>query len=185
MRDKMFSFSMFFLSFFPLWLSVLFIDITKCIENSLHLWTERIGIGCIILFSIICFVITKNELKTSFKGFNKQKVISAKEKKTITSEYLLSYILPLFAFNFTLWNEVVLFLIFFFTLGYLCIRHNHFSVNIILEIFGYRVYDCQIVNEDGIQMEYEVISRRKLNACIGEEIPLRALNNDYKLDNNK
>lgn len=43
----------------------------------------------------------------------------------ITAEYLLSYILPLFAFDFTKWDEVVKFLIFFLTFSYLCIRHGH------------------------------------------------------------
>ena len=33
----------------------------------------------------------------------------AKESKTITAEFLLSYILPLFAFDFTQWDEVVKF----------------------------------------------------------------------------
>mgnify|MGYP000320977530 FL=1 len=60
----------------------------------------------------------------------------------ITAEYLLSYILPLFAFDFTKWDEVVKFLIFFLTFGYLCIKHNSFSVNIVLELLGYKMYDC-------------------------------------------
>lgn len=100
----------------------------------------------------------------------------------MTAEYLLSYILPLFAFDFTVWNGVVLFLIFFTTLGFLCIKHNYFSVNIILEIAEFRFYNCILKNEDGIESEQIIISRRRLTGCIGEELYLKALNNEYKLD---
>ncbi|MBQ1502206.1 MAG: hypothetical protein IIZ45_06305, partial [Firmicutes bacterium] len=37
------------------------------------------------------------------EGTTPHKVLSATEEKTITAEYLLSYILPLFAFDFTQW----------------------------------------------------------------------------------
>ena len=42
-----------------------------------------------------------------------RKVISAQEEKTITAEFLLSYILPLFTFDFRTWDGVFLFLIFY------------------------------------------------------------------------
>ena len=105
-----------------------------------------------------------------------------KEEKTITAEYLLSYILPLFAFDFTLWSDVILFLIFFFSHGFLCIKHNHFSVNIVLELMGFGFYICVFKNEDGIEMEQLIISRRRLMGCIGEAIYLKPLNNEYRLD---
>lgn len=182
MRKKMFTFSLFFLSFIPLWISILFIDIKSCFENSTELYTEKIGIGLIVVFSILCFINVKIDLKASSKGATPQRLKSAKEKKTITAEYLLSYILPLFAFDFTHWDQVVLFLIFFFLLGYLCIRHNHFSVNIVLEITGYRTYDCMVLNEDGIEIECEIISSKKLNGNIGNTILLKSINNEYKLN---
>lgn len=68
------------------------------------------------------------------------------------AEYLLSYILPLFAFDFTVWNGVVLFLIFFTILGFLCIKHNYFSVNIILEMAEFRFYNCI---DNVFDMDYE------------------------------
>ena len=107
---------------------------------------------------------------------------SVLEDKTITTEYLLSYILPLFAFDFTQWSQVVLFLIFFITLGYLCIRHNYFSVNMVLELLNYKIYSCGLENEDGVSVEYKVISHRTLNPCIGESIFLKSINNETKFD---
>lgn len=181
--SKLFSFSLYYISFAPLWLSVLFIDLKSCIENSENLWTEKISIGCILIFAIVCLIVLLIELHTNDKESAVPQILKqAKEEKNITAEYLLSYILPLFAFDFTTWNGVILFLIFFFTLGFLCIKHNYFSVNIVLELANFRFYTCTFKNEDGIETEQTVISRRKLTGCIGEEVYLKSLNNEFKFD---
>ena len=52
--SKLFSFSLYYISFAPLWISVLFIDIKSCIENSSDLWTEKISIGVILVSALIC-----------------------------------------------------------------------------------------------------------------------------------
>ena len=46
--SKLFSFSLYYISFAPLWISVLFIDIKSCIENSSDLWTEKIFIALLM-----------------------------------------------------------------------------------------------------------------------------------------
>lgn len=98
---------------------------------------------------------------------------------------MLSYILPLFAFDFTLWNQVVLFLVFFVTLGYLCVRHNYYSVNIVLEIVGYRFFQCNMCNSDNVTTERLIISKQRLNELVGTDIYVTALNNEYNLDVSK
>ena len=45
----LFSCSMFFLSFTPLWTSIIFIDVVSILTNEHNLWTERISIFCIVL----------------------------------------------------------------------------------------------------------------------------------------
>lgn len=181
--SKLFSFSLYYISFAPLWLSILFIDIKSYVENSNNLWTEKISIVCIIICTLICLIVLSIELRSNGKESTIPEILKqAKEEKTITAEYLLSYILPLFAFDFTAWNGVVLFLIFFITLGFLCIKHNYFSVNIVLEIAKFRFYNCILKNEDGIETEQIIISRRRLTGCIGEELYLKFLNNEYKFD---
>ena len=77
---------------------------------------------------------------------------------------------------------MLLFLIFFLTLGFLCIRHNYFSVNIILEVVNFRFYNCKVENDDGVIIEQRIISHRRLSGCIGDTLYLKALNNEYKLD---
>lgn len=137
----------------------------------------------LLLLVVLCFFLEINrKLRKGKEGTQPNIIIEAKEEKTITTEYLLSYILPLFAFDFTQWDGVVLFLLFFIVLGFLCIRHNNFYLNIILEIVNYRFYSCKCINEDGQKTMLIIISCRKLNNCIGDEIYLKALNNELKLD---
>ena len=83
------------------------------------------------------------------------------EEKIISTEFLLSYVLPLFAFDFTKWDQVILFLIFYITMSFLCIRHNHFSVNIVLEFLHYRFYNCVIENDDKIRIDTKIISKNR------------------------
>ena len=184
--SRIFSLSLYHTSFAPLWISILFIDIKSCIENPSNLWTEYISIGCILISCLIALIVLLIALCTNGKeGASPHKVVSAIEEKTITAEYLLSYILPLFAFDFTQWSQVVLFLIFYLTLGFLCIRHNYFSVNIVLEVVNFRFYSCTTENEDGELLEQRILSHRRLNGCVGEMLYLKSLNNEYKLDINQ
>ena len=181
--SKLFFFSLYFTSFTPLWLSVLFIDIKSCIENSQSTVIEFYSIIVILIIWLISILIIIMVLFSKYEeGTTRFILNSVKEEKSIASEYLLSYILPLFAFDFTKWDSVILFLIFFVTLAFLCIRHNYFSVNIVLKILKYQVYTCEIENDDQIRITTSIISRKNLMAKKGEEIRLKALNNEYKLD---
>lgn len=181
--SKLFLLSLYHTSFAPLWISILFIDVKSWIEKPSNTYTESISIICILISCFIALLVLIGALCTNSRvGTTVYEVISAKEEKTITAEYLLSYILPLFAFDFTKWDQVVLFLIFYFILCFLCLRHNYFSINIVLEAANYRFYSCSLKNEDNIVSEQKVISRRLLNGYIGESIYLKPLNNEYRLD---
>jgi len=181
--SKFVSSCLYFTSFLPLWISILFIDIKSCLENRECLQIEKLSIFIIFLANIISIVVVCLVLfRNSKEGSTRYVIINATEDKTITSEYLLSYILPLFAFDFTKWDQVILFLIFFLTLGFLCIRHNHFSVNIWLEILNFKIFICELEGEDQFIIQKKVISHRTLNAQKGEFIYLKSLNNEIKLE---
>lgn len=180
---RLFPFSLYFLSFMPLWISIVFIDFLSIIETDTSKITEYISIGCIVLMLILSISIVVRELcRVGKEGSKVQTIRFAREEKAITVEYLLSYVLPLFAFDFTLWKQVVLFLIFFVTLGYLCIRHNYYSANIILELAGYRFYWCIVENSDKVETKQLIISKQRLNNQKGSTIYVLAINNDYGLD---
>lgn len=176
------SFSMYFLSFVPLWITILFIDIKSLIDGDGEKWTEIISISGVIFGVLVSLII----LFIKFFVIDDEKYMltlqEAKENKTITAEFLLSYILPLFAFDFTQWDEVVKFLIFFLIFGFLCIRHNIFSVNIILELMHYRMYECSLTNADDKEVERIIISKNILATSRGKKINVKILNNVYWLD---
>ncbi len=171
-------FCIFFLSFFPLWISVLFIDIKSICDGNPNIWTEIISICLILLVSVISLIVLMHELNPK-NADNRQEyiIVSAKEEKTISAEYLLSYILPLFAFDFTTWDKVVLFLVFFLCFAFLSIRHNYFSVNVLLELLGHRFYACELKNSDNATIKKTVVCREILLAQIGGSISARAINN--------
>ena len=181
--SKLFLLSLYHTSLFPLWISILFIDFKSILEKRPYLVTESVSI--ILILASVCFsslIICISLRNRNEGGVIPQTLISVSEEKSITAEYLLSYILPLLAFDFTRWDQTVLFLIFYMTLGFLCIRHNLFSVNIMLELSQFKFYNCELVNEDGRKTKQTVISKRQLSECLGETIYLRSLNNEYKLD---
>lgn len=179
--SKFFAFNMFFLSFSPLWVSILFVDLKSIfIDKNESIITEIILIALIILLWLISFIVLCSHLhKTNNINSEYYTIKEAREGKTITSDFFLSYILPLFAFEFTQWDGVVEFLIFFCVLAFLCIRHNHFSVNIVLELMNYKMYECVLQNSDDQEIERIVISKESLTVCKGKGITVKHINNDF------
>ena len=177
------SLSLYHTSFLPLWISVLFIDIKSIVEQIPHLTTEIASLLCIAISLPICIFVLCIAIHTKRREeAPPQTLVSVKEEKRVIAEYLLSYILPFFAFDFTRWDQVIPFLIFYLTLGFLYIRHNYLSVNIVLEIAGFRLYRCNLKDDDGIVTEQIIISHRCLNNALGNKLYLSSLNNEYKLD---
>lgn len=181
--SKLLSISLYYVSFLPLWISILFIDVLSLLKKESCVKTELISMCCILIAMCVSItVIYRAFHRRGKEGSTKHTIKTAKEEKTISAEYLLSYILPLFAFDFTLWEQVVLFLIFFTTLGYLCVKHNHHSINILLEIAGFRFYECDLKNNDEVVTNRLIMSKQRLNELKGMDIYIAALNNDYSLD---
>lgn len=177
-----FSASLYFISFLPLWISIFFMDAFSISQSNADITTEIISIICILIALMISLIIVYREIhKRGKEGAVLYTLVVAKEEKLITAEYLCSYILPLLAFDFTLWNQVVLFLIFFGALGYLCVRHNYYSINLALEAAGYRLYHCCLMNSDSIVAEKLVLSKQRLNESVSSNLYISALNNDYNL----
>lgn len=177
-------FSMFFLSFLPLWVSIIFIDIKSMYTECTAIYTEKFSIAIILIIIFISMLLLRFSLNVHHKKNNAQKYYleNVEEEKSISSEFLLSYVLPLFTFDFTKWDGIFLFLIFFFFLAFLCIKHHYFSVNIYLECMGYSFYRCELSNEDGIKVNKVILSRENLRVHNNEYILLRSLNNEYSLD---
>lgn len=181
--SKLFVFCLYYTSLIPLWISILIVDFRALYENGENIYTVGISAACIMLLGVISAIVLFRSLRyRGMEGTTVYYLVDLQEEKSLTAEYLLTYILPLSAFDFTKWEQVVLFLIFFATVAFLYIRHDYFSVNIILEIVGYRFYSCKLETEDKVEVSRKVISRRRLNNCVGDTLRLKALNNDYGFD---
>lgn len=177
-----FQWSMYYLSFAPLWVCVLFMNAMSLIHGTSSPWTERISILLIPTMFIIAFAVMKRHLKPNKSGSQKFGLETSSEEKLLTAEFLAAFILPLFAFDFTSWEGIALFSIFFFVFGWLCYRHNYFCTNIVLDISGYRIYDCGLVDSNDVEVRKKIISKRNLTMCTGTYIFAKGLNNDYSFD---
>lgn len=187
--SKLLVFSLFVTSFLPLWVSIIIFEIVSIHKKyslnyiAENVTTELVMIIAIILLNIVFVSVLMYGLKNAGKTASEElKLVKAKEDKTISAEYLLSYILPLIAFDFAKWDSIILFTVFFITLAFVCLRHNHISLNILLEIMGYSQYDCVLKKEDvRLETERKVISKVYLNSRLDNIVKVSNLNNEMCL----
>lgn len=179
--DFLFKVSIYFLSYFIVWISVIFIDLKSIfIDKNFTTITEWISLGCIFLLTVISWKIVSWFSKSTTKSqLRTYQIDRAAEKKDISVEFILSTALPMISFDFTIWSQVILFLIFFISIGILSIRHNIFWINIYFEIKGYRVFDTMLLNNENKKFRTLIISKQYLPNFIGKDINLKAINNQY------
>ena len=177
------SFSYLFLSYLPLWLSILIIDIKNMAERQTSLVTEKCSVIAICLVCSLSMLNLIVEYKRQKQfGSITYMIDTLHEEKSIASEYLLTYILPLSAFNFTLGYQTLLFLLFFLTVTCLSLRHNRFSANIFLEFLGYRFFVCDLKDKNGVTVSKTVISRTRLQNKRKQNIKVCSINNECVIE---
>lgn len=191
--DKTFKWHLFFTSFIPLWISIIVIDIWNIVEwliekidnevsffgNLLSLlcgnWLLLLTLLVLIVLLIISITSLNKFLKIKIKEKKKPscKIIEAKHSTHLTADFILSYILPMVAFDFTECLSVVLFVIYFVVLAFICIRNNNVYVNFYFEARKYKMYICKLeCIRANANVQYEeclVISRSDLDSEIGKE----------------
>lgn len=155
---------MFITSFIPLWLSILVFNVWGIVSNIYENMCKNSGfveildfifktntlevisiiiiliINCVSIVSINIFLKDKNSLEIKPSG----KIIEVKRSNKLSSEFLLAYILPMIAFDFSDLRKIILFIIYFLVLAILCVRNNNVYTNILLEFKGYKMYECDI-----------------------------------------
>ena len=183
---RLFKYAMFFTAFIPLWITILFLDIMSITdETNNYIGSEVVGIGCIAIGLFLSAIIIFCSMRgVRSQNYTKYKILSAEQEKGITSEFLLSYILPLFAFDFTRWVSVFEFLIYFVILAFLCVRNNNVYANLLFEIKRYKFYTCEmqwVAEPDTTPISMMVISKKPLTAHKGNTIEVAALNKPFYL----
>lgn len=177
------TFCLLFTSYTPLWLSILFIDIKSIVETPCYVTTEWISITIIIFLLIVSFsvlVTTVSSAKHDPQTLKKYQLVEIQKQKSVTVEFILAFIVPLIAFDFTRWDGALLFTFLFCILSFLCMKHSFISVNILLEIAGYRYFTCKLV-ENKNTVEKVVISKSSLPCMNGKEILIKKINNEYAI----
>lgn len=189
-----FKWDMFITSFMPLWFSIVFMDTWDFIHRLIEVWDTNnsvfsnlkkcmidnlillISVLTILVFVCISILGVNSFLKICSNPRNrpKGKIITAKKANKLSSEFLLAYILPMIAFDFTDLKCLILFVVYLFVLAYLCIRNNNIYTNIWLEFKGYKMYDCDIecrvTNDTEIYADSLIISKYDLTQSINNSI---------------
>lgn len=171
---RKFRWDMFVTSFIPLWFSIIVFNVWKIVENSIDAWNKKnkyvdnivncIEKSCVEIIVTIVVVLLVWISVRGINSFIKQRksttnnpkgtIIRATKANKLSSEFLLAYILPMIAFDFGEIKDIVLFVIYFSVLAYLCIRNNNIYTNILLEFKGYKMYNCDV--------ECSVLEERKI-----------------------
>lgn len=188
-----FKWNMLITSFLPLWISIIFFDLCKIIDNTIANWNKEINfwnnffetikkniISIIFIFIIfiICIIscsMINHFLNKQYKSNNNTATISnIKQKNNLSADYLIAYILPMIVFDFTSLVDILLFVIYFSTLSFLCIRNNHVYINIFLEFKKYKFYTgditCLIVNNNHCYTNCLIISKNDLTGYNNKDI---------------
>ena len=159
-----FKWDMFVTSFIPLWISIIIFDIWDLIDYAITDYPKKgksleklLSFACGNIIQIISIIVIIIVVTFSIHGINKflkdrensrqnptGTILKAKKANKLSSEFLLAYILPLIAFDFSNLKSIALFLTYFAILAFLCIRNNNIYTNIMLEFKKYRIYSCDI-----------------------------------------
>ena len=181
-------FANFYTSFFPLWLMIIIkniliffdmkisnISLTYIIKNKMNI--ELIITVVIIVIFILMYLVIKKSLKTIIK-YTDIEIKNDKlfEEKSFSTEFIVTYILSILAFDFTKPIDIVTFIVFYSVLIVLCVKHNYFYINCFLELCGYRYYSY-FANE----RKYIIITKLNLRNKINEDISIGKINEEMFL----
>ncbi|WP_290139646.1 hypothetical protein [uncultured Dubosiella sp.] len=177
--SKLLYFCIYFLAYFPLWIIIILEDIVEIINRNGSVWTEWISIMALIIISLFCLwrVISYFSGNKNKRG-NKILVLDAKEDKNISIEFFLSYILPLYIFDFQNWLGVVEFVIFFLILCWVMVQKKVFCPSIIFNFLGYKIYNCEIRIKD-FKTSVKIICKEDLENSEEEEFLVYKITNQF------
>lgn len=198
--------ALFITSFFPLWVSIFFINFWSVItfvlpklknrislemitwNNFLELFCEKwleISFSILILFLFIySAIILNNFIKRNSKSTNNSngQIKKVTRAFNLSSDFLLAYILPMVAFDFSNLKDVILFVTLFLTLAFLCIRNENIYTNLFLEFLGYQMFYIDLkedINDESSIVRENILflSKEDLRLRINGEITYYQINN--------
>lgn len=148
---------MFLTSYIPLYivLIVQYVDLKKTVlEQPFIMVLSSLTLISLVVFELVLYLLSKS--RTYIACTNVSKVEMLKE---VNSTYLLTYIMPLIAFDFGKTQDCISFLILFVSIMIMYIKYNMVFLNPVLEAFRYTYYTVE--NEYGDRII--LISEKKFN----------------------
>jgi hypothetical protein len=134
---------LYFLNFAPLWGAIAVGYVFRHVRgeslNKESLWC-LIGMGAGLLISGIAVLMQLHDAKGK-KGDEIQLTI-LRERKAVTAELLMTYVLPLWAFDFTDVIGWAQFALLFIVMLWLSCRHRILEGSLFMELLKYWVYEC-------------------------------------------
>ena len=151
--------------------------------------TQLIFSGLVLIFTAVAtvyallFVRRKNRQSEKSASVT---IIEARKSTTVVTDFLLFYILPMIAFDFSSVRDILLFVIYFAFIAFLSIRNGNVYTNVLFEFMGYKVYKCDI-EKDVLGKPYPyyecaVISKSNLVSKAGEKISCFSFENTIYLN---
>ena len=147
--SKRLSFQFAVLSFLPLWLSALVVCLQSIVLGEQPIWTE-----IAMLFLVPAMILFAGfEVWRAFHSepfpdeIDSALVVQCEKQRTVTTEFLLACVLPLYTFDFTKWCSVVQFALVIGSILFLYAKHYGCPPNVVLEFFGVSCFKCQF--DDG------------------------------------
>jgi hypothetical protein len=195
--DKSFKWHMLITAFTPLWCSIIVIFVFDFLDMCFISWysflVEKWPEIILLLFILISFPISFFSILSFIKIKKKPReetgegtIIHAKKSNMLVSNFLITYILPMLAFNYKELHGIILFAIYFSVLVYLSIRNNNVYTNIIFEFMHFRMYSCKIkrifAGEEYIFNDCIVISKENLTSKSEYLFPFFDFENDIYIN---
>ena len=107
-------------------------------------------------------------------GGHPAQILSVTSKSGEIINYTIPYMISFFGFDLSKSKDIIIFSIFLFLLCLLSVRSQSVFINPILAIFGYGLYECEIL-ENGIEKRFMAISRKDMKK--GEQFKFNKLTN--------
>ncbi len=157
-----FKISMYITSFLPIWIMIIINNLWEIMllkHNENITWSDLFNIktlykyayitevlSLILVFVICAFSISYIEyiIRDKENNYLSHREVIKFDEKLVATDYIVTTTLSFLAFDFTQLKGLILFLVYFSTLGYMCIKKNNYYVNLYLLTRGYRIYTCKI-----------------------------------------
>ena len=142
------SFLFSFLAFTPLWLSALVVCGDSIVRRLQPIGTEITLSICIVVMLIISGVETWRAFNnvSPIDELGERILLRFEKQRTITSDFILACVLPLYTFDFTRWCSVLQFMFVMGSILILYAKYYGFPPNVVLEVCKYSCFKCEFTD---------------------------------------